>query len=702
MDRLVDGKYSFQDLVDIDQLKEMFEEFSEATGFTTGLSTYPEHQFLFKTGWRKACSDFHRKFKSSDKNCDESNFDLISNLVNKRNIHICHCKNGLIDGATPIIVEGVHIASLATGQVFFGKPDLDKFKKQAELHGYNIEEYIQAIKETPVVSKEKFTKALLFLRDIAVMLAEQALLRLRIQKINVEIKDQKEYSKTLFQDSKIPIALIDAESQKITDCNMAAVLIYGYSKKSEIIGKTPVKLSAPVQYNGLNSSELVKIFASKALKSGYEIFEWKHERASGEIWDAEVHLTRILINGKNHLLYSLIEITERKRIKREKKLLEKQLNHFRKMDAISQLAGGVAHDFNNMLMGIMGAAQSLKLKKRNLDDQSLKLVDIILNAAERSADLTSKLLVFGRKNNDIDVETDIHRIIDESIGITSKSINKKIKVTSIKDAEKSVIKGNTTDLQSAVINLIINSSHAMPCGGLLSIETNNIYLDRKYTDLSPFDIDPGNYIEIQLRDTGCGIEPQNIERIFDPFFTTKEEGKGSGLGLAAVYGTVQKHRGAVTVYSTKDIGTVFCIYLPVIEEKSSRQNENLQKIIRGTGKILLVDDEEIIRTTGSYILEEAGYNVITAVNGQDALKIFEQNSDIDLVIIDMIMPKMDGTNTFYNLKKTDPDCLVILSSGFTKEENLCELKDDGLAGFIKKPFKKEELTSLISTLLVER
>lgn len=702
MQNLVDGKYSFEDLVDINQLRTTLKDFSSATGFTTSLASYPDHEFLIQTGWRDICTKFHRKYDSSNIYCKESNTKLTSNLSKENTINICHCKSGLVDGATPIIIEEVHIATLATGQIFFEEPDMKRFEEQGRLYGYDVKAYLKAVKETPVVTEEQFTKALSFLRNMAVMLAEQALVKHRNQQISEKLKAQKKYAKTLFQDSKIPFVIMNSTTLKISDCNMAAVEIYGFQNKAEVIGKFPKDLSTERQYDGTESSILARKYISEALESGYITFEWNLKRPTGELWDAEVQLTRLNISGEIHLQFSLSDITERNRIKKEKLLLEKQLNHTRKMDAIGQLAGGVAHDFNNMLGGIMGAAELLKLTNKNLDERSDELVGIIMNASLRATVLIAKLLAFGRKSNDIVQNIDVHSIIDDSIAILSNTIDKSISIQFNRTAENSLIKSDSTGLENAIINLGINASQAMPQSGQLSFETSNIYFDKKYCEASPFEILPGNYIEIEVRDTGCGIELGNIEKIFEPFFTTKEKGSGTGLGLASVYGTVQKYNGAITVYSKVGEGTVFHIYFPIkSEDVKPVKKRPTQKTVRGTGKILLVDDEEMIRVTGGYILEDAGYEVITAKDGLEAVEIFMQDAKIDLVITDMIMPGMNGTETFYKLREIDSDCKVVLSSGFTKGESLSELTDAGLAGFIRKPFRNEELTTLLSIVLGE-
>lgn len=383
--------------------------------------------------------------------------------------------------------------------------------------------------------------------------------------------------------------------------------------------------------------------------------------------------------------------------------LETQLSHSRKMDAIGQLAGGVAHDFNNMLGGIVGAAQLLKLPQRGLDEKGEELVEMIMKASSRAADLTSKLLLFGRKGSITFEVVDINQVFDDVYAIFNRTIDKKITINMVKNAENSSVIGDGSTLQNVIMNLGINAVHAMLDGGDLLIETRNIYLNKLYCSSSSFDLEPGNYIEIEVRDTGEGIPRENIDSIFDPFFTTKEQGKGTGLGLSMVYGTVCDHHGAITLYSEVGEGTVFYIYLPC----TKMVNNSPQKVIaneemeaKGSGTILLVDDEEIIRITSKKMLEDMGYDLLVAKNGLEATEIFkESHHKIDLVLMDMIMPKMGGYDAFLKMKEISPDCKIIIASGFSKDDSLYNLRKRGLSGFIRKPYKTEALSTLLNDLL---
>jgi len=378
--------------------------------------------------------------------------------------------------------------------------------------------------------------------------------------------------------------------------------------------------------------------------------------------------------------------------------LEQQLNQSRKMDAIGQLAGGVAHDFNNMLGGILGAAQLLK-HKNCVNEKGTEFVDMIIQAATRAADLTSKLLAFGRKGKTVSTPIDVNTIINDTIALLSRSIDKKIALKSSYSATSHMIIGDNSLLQNAIMNLCINSSHAMPNGGEIEISTQNIIADKELMASLPEEADSAEFIQISIRDTGTGIKPEIIGKIFEPFFTTKAPGQGTGLGLSAVYGTVQDHHGVIKVKSEVGHGTTFDIFLPVSQDDVATPKSE-ERILSGNGLILLVDDEEIIRITAQMMLEELNYKVIIAHNGREAVDIYRQrHAEINLVILDMIMPEMNGREAFTEMAKINPSIRAIISSGFSRDSSLETLMQSGLKGFVRKPYRMSELSRIVSDVI---
>lgn len=414
------------------------------------------------------------------------------------------------------------------------------------------------------------------------------------------------------------------------------------------------------------------------------------------------NITRVISESGtqcNKIVGTSRDITESILAEQEKINLKARLLQAQKLKSLGQLAGGMAHDFNNILSGIMSASQLLKSPKREMDERSLKYVDLIVDASRRGADLTSQLLIFSRKG-DISFSTvNLHSIVDETISILKRTINKKINITAEKGAEHFIIKGNYSAIQNAFFNLGINAGHAMIDGGEFFIETKNVHSEHSYGDMGSSDMIRENYCEVTFRDTGTGISPEDLPNIFEPFFTTKKRGEGTGLGLATVYGTVQDHHGNIEVESVVGSGTSFKLIFPCSELKE-KKNREMDRIIYGSGSILLVDDEEINRRVGKDLLESLGYSVIIAEGGLTALELYAEHCDqIDLVFLDMIMPDMNGSDVFLGLREKNKQCKVLVTSGYTSGEDVNNMLKNGLSGFIKKPYKISELSLLISDIL---
>ncbi len=410
-----------------------------------------------------------------------------------------------------------------------------------------------------------------------------------------------------------------------------------------------------------------------------------------------IQISSVLVdwNGKPAILVFGRDISDQRR-------LEKSFHQAQKMEAIGQLASGIAHDFNNMLGGIMGAAEMLGLYLP--DDARLKKFHLmIVETANRAAGLTKKLLSFSRSSKQVSIPVNVHNIINEAVILLENSLDPRITIQVDLKATESTVIGDPSQLQNIFINLGINGSHAMPDGGTLYISSDIVELDPLYCKYSTFRIQPGKHLKLEIRDGGTGIAPEHIGRIFEPFFTTKEPGKGTGLGLSSVYGTIQQHNGAITVYSSKTgTGTTFHVLLPLSDIEPTEQHvpPALQK---GSGRILVVDDEEVMRLTAKAILEELGYEVVVAKDGQEALQIYlEENSAFDLVLLDMVMPVMNGRDCFEAMRKHNPNVLVVLSSGFAREEDLREMKEHGVVGFLSKPYFSSTLSQTIHDALQQR
>jgi PAS domain S-box-containing protein len=379
--------------------------------------------------------------------------------------------------------------------------------------------------------------------------------------------------------------------------------------------------------------------------------------------------------------------------------LQEQLQQSQKMDAIGQLAGGVAHDFNNMLGGIMGAAELLEDYLVD-DPQAEKLHRMIMSSSERAAALTGKLLAFARKEPDDSSVVDMHQAINDTIGLLQRTLSRQIEINLDLAAPECLVIGNASQLQNCILNLGINASHAMPDGGSILISTRTVDVAEEYCDTSPFALKPGPHLELSVRDTGRGISPDVLPHIFEPFFTTKKTGQGTGLGLSVAFGTIRQHHGSITATSEVDEGTTFTLLLPLSQEAAVPVEKPQEQAISGQGRILVADDEPVVRFSIAAMLEKLGYEVTLAENGKQALDLFGQDpQSFDLVILDMIMPEMNGRECFHALRKLNPDVRILISTGFSREVDIDELNACGLNGYIRKPYRNAALSQLVAKII---
>jgi PAS domain S-box-containing protein len=388
------------------------------------------------------------------------------------------------------------------------------------------------------------------------------------------------------------------------------------------------------------------------------------------------------------------DITERKR-------LEENLRQAEKMQAIGQLAGGIAHDFNNQLGGILGYTEMTRIEVAT-EPQLVRYLDNIITSVNRSRDLTAKLLAFARKGKFQSIPLDLHAIIDEVIALLERSIDKKIEMIRNFQAKNATIEGDPTQIQNAILNLALNARDAMPAGGEITFQTSLQPFDHDRCNQLGGGVNPGMYLEVRVRDTGCGMDEETMQHLFEPFFTTKEEGKGTGLGLAAVYGTTKSHHGSIQVESHPGQGSSFALYFPVSSNLVSHAKElpGQQLKRRGPAHILLIEDEAMIRQMAVECLSSLDYKVNTCSNGREAVAFYRENwNQIDLILLDMIMPEMGGRETYLQLRAINPKLKVILASGYSLNGEAQQILADGVQGFIQKPFRISDLAHQINALL---
>jgi two-component system cell cycle sensor histidine kinase/response regulator CckA len=412
-------------------------------------------------------------------------------------------------------------------------------------------------------------------------------------------------------------------------------------------------------------------------------------RDNEELW---VELNAVLISweGKPATLNFLRDITPQKK-------LEAQLQQMQRMEALGTLGGGVAHDFNNLLMGIQGRT-SLMLMDKDSSHPDFEHLKGIEDYVKSAANLTKQLLGFARGGKYEVKPTDINELVKKSSNMFGRT-KKEIKIHGKYQKDVWTIESDQGQIEQVLMNLYVNAWQAMPGGGELYLQTENVSLDEDYIKL--FGIEPGRYVKISVTDTGVGMDEATRQRIFEPFFTTKEMGRGTGLGLASVYGIIKNHGGFINVYSEKGEGAAFNIYLPASEsEVRGRRPEVSEDVRHGDETVLLVDDEDMIIDVGEQLLQKLGYEVLIARSGKEAIEIYEKDKDkIDIVILDMIMPDMSGGDTFDSLKETNPEIKVLLSTGYSIDGQATEILNRGCNGFIHKPFNMKQLSGKLREIL---
>ncbi|WP_239026996.1 PAS domain-containing protein [Geomonas oryzisoli] len=499
---------------------------------------------------------------------------------------------------------------------------------------------------------------------------------------------------SLLASSPTGILVYDGETGVCVKANEAAAAMVGASREQMLAQN----------FREIPSWETmgVRRLAEQVLTDGQtRSIEVSGASTFGATLESECFLSRFDVEGKHHLMFIVVDMTERKRLEQEKRLIEAQMLHVQKLESLGVLAGGIAHDFNNILMVVLGNAD-LALLRVPPDSPACENLVQIEQAASRAADLARQMLAYSGKGHFVIEKLDLNRVVQDMAPMLEVSASKKALLRYDFASELPAISGDATQLRQVILNLVINASEAMGEGtGLISISTRRIDCDRAYLSESWIDdrLPEGCYVVLEVSDTGCGIDREVIPKIFDPFFTTKFTGRG--LGMAAVLGIVRSHKGAIKVYSEKGKGSSFRLLLPCVAGGVDHPEPQAQQPLwHGSGTVLLADDEESIRALGSDMLQALGFSVKLACDGREAVEVFKADMDeIVCVLLDLTMPVLDGEQAFKVLRALKPDVKVIMSSGYNEQEVSLKLAGTGLAGFIQKPYKVAEMSRKLAQVL---
>lgn len=499
----------------------------------------------------------------------------------------------------------------------------------------------------------------------------------KLKESELKLKKSESMLRSLFEYATDGIMILDQEG-KILEVNQKVCEIYGFDK-NEIVN-TSINFHA---VDGFLSKERI----DRLLKGESLLFETQHFRKDGKKVSLEITANAIEVEGKVLIQAFVRDITDKKR-------LQEQLLQSQKMESIGSLAGGIAHNFNNLLTSILGNAELLE-EYRHIDNKLAKRTKNIENSAKKAGVLVSKLLSFVHQDTHEITPLNLNVMIREAL-LFEGVLGKKIKLVTDLSKNLPTVEGDRNQLEQVIMNLIVNARDAMPDGGLITITSSMVDVGKDTLE-TPY-IRSGHYVMVSVSDTGRGIPENIINRVFEPFFTTKERGKGTGLGLATVYGIVKDHKGHVTVRSEVDKGSTFYVYLPVSGKPVPEITEPQPVYLYGKGNILVVDDEEDVLHYIKDSLETHGYQAITTTDPLEAIDLFKELVDeVDLVITDIIMPQMEGQELIMHLRQIKNDIKIIAISGYSdvpisKEKIMID-------AFIKKPFESSHFLSTVRHIL---
>lgn len=512
---------------------------------------------------------------------------------------------------------------------------------------------------------------------------EQQAFAVELAQTMAALQRSEEQYRLLFETNPQPMWIFDQETLTFLTVNNAAINHYGYTR-AEFLAMTIKDIRPPEEIHAL--LERVSSINSDLL-TGHLV---KHRKKDGKLIDVEITSHAITFEGKRARFVLANDVTEKKK-------LESQFLRAQRMESIGTLAGGIAHDLNNILTPVIVGSQLLT--KIVADEKGKRIISTMVDSAQRGADMVRQVLSFARGVEGKRIELNIKHLVTDIEKFVRETFPKSICIETAVSKDLWTLNGDATQIYQVLMNMCVNARDAMPDGGKITIEAENITIDEHYARMN-LEAKPGQYVLIKITDTGSGIPPEVLTKIFEPFFTTKEIGQGTGLGLSTSVAIVKSHGGFINVYSEIERGSTFMVYLPISATILQQQTEDVEMhILCGSGElILVVDDEAAIREIAKVTLEAYGYEVITANDGTEAVAMFASNQPrVKAILMDMMMPNLDGHHTAQVLLKMDPNIKIIATSGFVANKK--KVEDLSIKAFLPKPYTAELLLETVSGII---
>jgi PAS domain S-box-containing protein len=688
---------SLKRIIDTETLQQLLERFYHLTGFRAGMVD-SQGSILISTGAPDICLEFHRKNPITARRCVLSDLQVCPDQCQARGYATYRCANGLMHCGVPIVVQGQQLGTFFLGSFLLEEPDIDAFRTQAEENGFDVREYLAALKEVPIYTEDQVDRVMGFYLLMVNRIAQMGYQNVQLQEAKASLQDLKE---------RYALAL-NGSQEGVWDWDLERETVYFSPRWKEILGFADHELPNDIQSwkDRIHPDDF-----HKAMKANMSLFNpgVDHFSVQYRMRHKSGHDTWILgrgtcIRGASgqpvRLTGTHTDITTQKEA-------ENELRHQKKMDAVGTLAGGVAHEFNNILQGISGNVQLMQ-SLLPADCREQKYVRQTLEGIGRAARLIEQLLEFSQKTRVDNHGVDLNALVQNTAQSLAPLLQDSTELKVSLDPELGFIPGDPGQMEQLLHLLIHNADEAIPRErrGTVRVETGIEDLSAPgRAGKSP--LQPGTYARLSISDNGCGIDPAQQHQIFDPFFTTKDPGQGTGLGLSTVYSIVKSHKGHISFSSSPDQGTMFTVLLPMTGQDSAHEAhppgrtpvEHSNPHGR-SATVLVVDDDEMVLKTVCDALEWIGISAISSESGQEMLELCSRSErPLDALVCDLEICAGGSTNWLGKVQELCPEVPVVIISGHTDHPFRKAPREHGLAAFVCKPFEHEKLISEITTAI---